>query len=96
MGGMPTKVVPVQQQPEPLSEDERFEFQGLWIALKRVNMRVHWSLDSPVDSTLPPGAMARVIGPTRLVAPSRARHQNLPKAKNIVRAYVELAAPWRR
>eukprot|EP00971_Amphidinium_carterae_P238785 4740116-Amphidinium_carterae.1 len=95
-GGMPTKVVPVQQQPEPLSEDERFEFQGLWIALKRVNMRVHWSLDSPIDASLPPGAMARVIGPTRLVAPSKARHQNLPKAKNIVRAYVELAAPWRR
>eukprot|EP00971_Amphidinium_carterae_P276012 5476988-Amphidinium_carterae.1 len=59
-------------------------------------MRVHWSLDSPIDATLPPGAMARVIGPTRLVAPSRARHQDLPKVKNIVRAYVELAAPWRR
>eukprot|EP00971_Amphidinium_carterae_P324809 6454746-Amphidinium_carterae.1 len=59
-------------------------------------MRVHWSLNSPVDATLPPGAMARVIGPTRLVAPVRARDQHLPKAKNIVRAYVELAAPWRR
>eukprot|EP00971_Amphidinium_carterae_P315754 6276491-Amphidinium_carterae.1 len=95
-GGMPTKVVPVQQQPEPLSEDERFEFQGLWIALKRAKMRVHWSLNSPVDATLPPGAMARVIGPTRLVAPAQTTNQHLPRAKNIVRAYVELAAPWRR
>eukprot|EP00971_Amphidinium_carterae_P157230 3117069-Amphidinium_carterae.1 len=96
VGGMPTKVVPVQQQPEPLSEDERFEFQGLWIALKRVNMRVHWSLNSPVDAILPPGAMARVIGPTRLVAPVKTRDQHQPRAQNIVRANVELAAPWRR
>eukprot|EP00971_Amphidinium_carterae_P345640 6486712-Amphidinium_carterae.1 len=63
-GGMPTKVVPVQQQPEPLSEDERSHGQG--------------------------------HGPTHLVAPTRTRHQQLPKARNIVRAYVELAAPWRR
>eukprot|EP00971_Amphidinium_carterae_P112170 2221724-Amphidinium_carterae.1 len=86
-GGMPTKQLPSKLAPsrqcEDWSDDEALDLTGMWIALKRNNFRVAASLASPIEASLPPGSMVRVIGPTMLVG-------------DIVRAFVELAAPSRK
>eukprot|EP00971_Amphidinium_carterae_P003643 72107-Amphidinium_carterae.1 len=86
-GGMPTKQLPTKMAPsrqcEDWSDDEALDLTGMWIALKRNNFRVAASLASPIEVSLPPGSMVRVIGPTVLVG-------------DIVRAFVELAAPSRK
>eukprot|EP00971_Amphidinium_carterae_P264821 5252989-Amphidinium_carterae.2 len=86
-GGMPTKQLPTKLAPsrqcEDWSDDEALDLTGMWIALKRNNFRVAASLNSPIEASLPPGSMVRVIGPTVLVG-------------DIVRAFVELAAPCRK
>eukprot|EP00971_Amphidinium_carterae_P089609 1773842-Amphidinium_carterae.1 len=84
---MPTKQLPSKLAPsrqcEDWSDDQALDLTGMWIALKRNNFRVAASLASPIEASLPPGTMVRVIGPTMLVG-------------DIVRAFVELAAPSRK
>eukprot|EP00971_Amphidinium_carterae_P330477 6463530-Amphidinium_carterae.1 len=86
-GGMPTKQLPTKLAPsrkcEDWNDDEALDLTSMWIALRRNNLRVAASLSSPVDTSLPPGTMVRVIGPTFLLG-------------DIVRAFVELAAPSRK
>eukprot|EP00971_Amphidinium_carterae_P307481 6110544-Amphidinium_carterae.1 len=81
--GMPTKAIPSTEQ--DWEEVDQFqEYLHHWIALRRSKVRTSWSLSSPVSCELPPGAVVRVIGETKLVN------------KKVVRALAEFTAPWRR